>query len=71
MAPNPRPPFELEDRIELVLMGDDPDPIPPGARGTVLDCTWLESAWQVHVRWDSGRTLSLIVPPDVARKVAP
>jgi len=56
------------DRIRLLAMPDDPDPIPPGSMGSV---TFVHphgsggDAWlQVGVDWDSGRTLMLTVPPD-------
>ena len=47
------------DRIRLLAMPDDPDPIPAGATGTVLAVTTGRFA-QVDVSWDSGRTLSLV-----------
>ena len=47
------------DRIRLLSMPDDPDPIPTGATGTVLSVTTGAFA-QVEVEWDSGRTLALI-----------
>lgn len=63
------------DRIELVSMPNDPDPIPFGTRGTV---TW-NGGWvrgitardyeQISVKWDNGRTLGLCIPPDVVRVV--
>jgi hypothetical protein len=40
-------------------MPDDPDPIPVGATGTVESVT-EGPLGQVHVKWDSGRTLSLV-----------
>jgi hypothetical protein len=40
-------------------MPDDPDPIPVGATGTIESVT-EGPLGQVHVRWDSGRSLSLI-----------
>lgn len=59
------------DRIELVLMEDDPCPIPAGARGTVLWQTDLscmgghyKGQSQIAVNWDNGRSLSLITPKD-------
>ena len=64
------PPFQPGDRIRLDAMIGDPDPIPPGALGTVESCIRFASDWQVEVRWDSGRTLSLVVPPDRASRVS-
>ena len=62
------------ERVELVSMTDDPDPIAPGSAGTVYLVTELKFGsspeWQVHVKWDSGRTLSCIVPPDVLRRAS-
>jgi hypothetical protein len=40
-------------------MPDDPDPIPVGATGNIESVT-EGPLGQVHVRWDSGRSLSLI-----------
>jgi hypothetical protein len=52
------------DRIRLVSMPDDPDPIEPGSEGTVLDVTDLQglgkSSFQISVDWDNGRRLCLI-----------
>lgn len=45
------------DRIELVHMGEDPDPIRSGARGTVKG---VDDAGHVLVQWDNGRTLNLL-----------
>jgi hypothetical protein len=47
-------------RIRLVLMTDDPDPIAPGAEGTVIG----GNGAQIYVQWDDGRGLSLIVGKD-------
>mgnify|MGYP006271067963 CR=1 FL=1 len=55
------------DRIRLVHMPNDPDPIPPGTEGTVTDVLPLhfhEKETQILVRWDNGRSLSCICPPD-------
>jgi hypothetical protein len=65
--------FEKGDRIVLIEMLDDSDPIPPGSLGTVEWCERVESVfespfWQVSVKWDSGRGLMLVMPPDKARK---
>lgn len=58
------------DRIELVRMEGDPDPVPPRTRGTVRTVNRVTDEWiQVDVEWDNGRTLMLSVPPDQFRKV--
>lgn len=60
------------DRIELISMGPDPDPIPAKTRGTVRRVGepighGPDAVTQVSVNWDTGRSLMLIVPPDQAR----
>lgn len=59
------------DRIEMILMTDDPCPIEPGDVGTVMWISDLgcmggcyKGQHQIAVKWDSGRTLSLIAPKD-------
>lgn len=44
-------------RIELELMPEDPNPIPPGTQGT---CEMVDGAGQLIMNWDNGQTLSLI-----------
>jgi hypothetical protein len=46
-------------------MVDDPDPIAAGEEGTVEAVSSLGWFTQVHVNWDCGRTLMLVVPPDI------
>jgi len=53
-------------RLELTLMGDDPQPIPPGSRGTVES---VNSFGDIEMQWDNGRTLSLIPGEDSFRKL--
>ena len=48
-------------RIELVQMGCDPQPIEAGAQGT---CYEVDGIGQLQMRWDNGRTLSLIPKVD-------
>lgn len=64
MARMPQP----GDRIRLLAMPDDPDPIPTGEVGTVIEVTRHgdgKNAWhQVDVEWDNGRNLMLTLPPD-------
>ena len=56
------------DRIRLVAMPDDPDPIPPGSLGTVQSVTehgaGHERWFQVEVDWDASRNIMLSIPPD-------
>jgi hypothetical protein len=60
------------DRIELMAMPEDPDPLPIGATGTVMSAEYHDAfkSTQVHVRWDAPherRSLTLIIPPDRVR----
>lgn len=52
------------DQIRLLAMTDDPDPIQPGTTGTVIAVRQHGSWSQVDVKWNNGRTLMLVVPPD-------
>ncbi len=52
------------DRIRLIKMPDDPDPIPAGSEGVVVEVTEGPLA-QIIVTWDSGRSLSLVPGVDV------
>ena len=56
------------DRIRVLSMPDDPNPIPIGELGTVVSVVSHgtgKSAWhQVDVKWDNGRTLMLMLPVD-------
>jgi len=61
--------FKIGDRIELVSMGIDPDPIPAGSTGTIDHIYHGNGYTQVGVDWDSGRALLLILPEDTIRKI--
>lgn len=56
------------DRIRLLSMHDDPDPIGIGQTGTVVSITRHgggKDVWfQIDVSWDNGRTLMVVSPPD-------
>lgn len=47
-------------RIRMIHM-DDPDPIQEGEMGTVIK---LDGAGQIQVKWDNGRSLSVIPEED-------
>ena len=53
------------DKIRLLRMVEDPNPVEPGTTGTVTHITDLRTGeFQIGVHWDNGRTLSLITPVD-------
>ena len=62
------------NRIRLVAMHDDPDPVHPGAMGTVASVERLlteGAGWlRIDVDWDNGRDLMLVSPPDQFEVVA-
>jgi hypothetical protein len=68
--------YKVGDRIEMVLMPDDPDPIPTGTQGTIDYVTDVDLGrpnrpyTQIGVKWDNGRTLSVCTPPDRIKLVS-
>ena len=54
---------KVGDRIRLMAMPDDPDPLPVGSTGTVTSVTEGPLA-QIGVEWDCGRSLLLIPGTD-------
>ena len=59
------------DRIRLISMPQDPDPIPVGSLGTVVAVHDHRDWIQVEVDWDNGRKLMLSLPEDRVTIVAP
>ena len=55
-------------RIVLDRMGDDPRPIPPGTKGTVIH---VDDIGTVHCSFDNGRQLGLVPGEDSFHKFAP
>ena len=56
--------LKVGDRIRLLQLIDDPDPIPVGTMGVVTEIH-VHSDWaQIEVDWDNGRRLMLVSPPD-------
>ncbi len=58
------------DRIRLLSMPMDPDPIPVGSLGTVVEVIDHHDWIQVDVDWDYGRSLMLTLPEDTFELVA-
>ncbi len=58
--------FPTGMRIELVSMHDEPYPLPKGSKGTVQG---VDDSGTVLMKWDCGRSLSLIWDKDVFRKI--
>ncbi len=52
------------DRIRLIAMPNDPDPIPAGSEGMVVEVTDGPLA-QIIVKWDIDRSLALVPGVDV------
>ena len=52
------------DRVRLIEMGDDPNPIPAGTTGTVAGVYPQHDWLQLDVEWNNGRSLMLSIPPD-------
>jgi hypothetical protein len=52
--------------FRLRKMGDDPDPVPAGSTGTIMDIVPVGHSWQLNVTWDPdvNRSLSLVWPVD-------
>ena len=59
------------DRIRLVSMPQDPDPIPVDSLGTIVTVYDHRDWMQVDVDWDNGRTLMLTMPDDCVAIVKP
>lgn len=53
--------YEKGDRIRLEEMKDPYSPVPPGTEGEV---DYVDDAGQIHMKWDNGRTLALILGED-------
>jgi hypothetical protein len=50
--------------VELLEMPNDPDPIPVGTRGVVVEIHDSPGFEQIEVKWENHRTLFLIPGAD-------
>jgi len=56
------------DRVELIAMPNELDPIPIGTKGTVLSVSNFQGI-VYKMKWDDGRTLSLLEGIDSWKKL--
>ena len=65
-APRIKEEYPVGTRILLDHMNDPLAPVPAGTRGTVR---FVDGAGQIHMSWDNGRSLALIIGEDSFRKL--
>ena len=53
--------YPIGTRIKLIGMNDPYAPVPPGTMGTI---DMIDSAGTLHMRWDNGRTLGVVIGED-------
>lgn len=58
--------YPVGTRIELISMDDPYAPVEPGMRGTVA---YVDDIGQLGMKWDNGRSLSLVPGEDTFRKL--
>lgn len=62
--------YRRGQRIRLLSMGEDPEPISVGSTGTIEKARYFDwpmanpGFWRLDVRWDNRRYLAVIIPPD-------
>lgn len=64
--------YAIGQRVELVRMDNDPNPVPIGSRGVIVAISESgDSRYHTHVgvKWDNGRSLSVLLPLDEIRLV--
>jgi len=62
---------KIGQKIELLEMENDPNPIPRGTRGVVvgINSTCCRGELSIEVIWENGRTLNLLYPEDKFREI--
>ena len=62
------------DKIVLISMNDDPDPIPPGTKGVITNIHEVTEQGKtttiITVDWEIRRSLNVILPVDKIRKAS-
>jgi len=58
--------YPVGTRLELISMNDPYSPVEPGTRGTVA---YVDDIGSIGMKWDNGRSLSLIPGEDSFRKL--
>ena len=57
--------MKVGDRVEMISMPEDPNPIEAGTKGTICSINKVdfgrEKFTQISVKWDSGRTLMVVI----------
>ena len=48
-------------RLRLIQMNNEPNPVLPGTEGTIY---YVDNAGTIHVRWDDGSLLGVIIGLD-------
>ena len=61
---SPKQLYPMGTRIKLIKMTDRYHPVPPGTSGTVMA---VDDIGTIHVHWDNGQTLGVIVNEDEFR----
>lgn len=57
--------MKVGDKVKLLKMDNDPNPIPIGTTGTITNINEVSKNFtQVSVDWDNGRSLMLCLPED-------
>ena len=62
-------PLQKGDRVELITMSQDPNPIPNGTKGVVTKANNVQGEMIYEMQWDNGRSLSLIGSVDIWKKL--
>lgn len=53
--------YPVGTRLELLSMSDPYSPVPPGTQGEV---TSVDDMGTLHMKWDNGRSLGVVVGED-------